>query len=179
MTLLESVYWVGSMNGQLVIYDPEIQLDASRHVILYFRMHERYVPYIKTRARAIIKKVPQEHNEYLPTINQYRLWLKTNKEQKIQSIKEDVAKRDKNYEIRISTLKEKHRKHVEGAGKIYTGAAERTNVKVVRTTVCYSCHRTISNDINLICNTCGWIICPMCGMCGCGYDGDPFVTYEY
>lgn len=165
----DDLYRVGSMNGQLVVYDPDVQLDGSPHVAFYFRMHEKYVIYTKVQARAIIKNITKEHKEYSLTISHYKAWLNTDNKQKIISAQEEVRVRDNNHLFRIGLLKQKHRNYVEGSGREYIGVSETPIHRGVRTTVCHSCHRTISNDINLNCNRCGWIICPKCMICGCGY----------
>ncbi len=40
-----------------------------------------------------------------------------------------------------------------------------------RASVCYSCSSKVDNEQHLGCTICGWIICPNCGACGCGYEG--------
>lgn len=51
-----------------------------------------------------------------------------------------------------------------------TKNAIRMSIKQQRTTHCYNCNidRLDSNE-HFECNLCKWIICPLCGACGCGY----------
>ena len=112
------------MNGQLVVYDPEVQVNTSSWVNLFFRTYERYTPYIKVHARNVIKKIDKNHKEFGSTINHYEAWLDTNKEQKILNALEDLKERDKKLTFRIAALKDKHRKHVEDSGHKYTGVSE-------------------------------------------------------
>ena len=74
MTPKDKPYWVGSMNGQLVIYDHEMQLAGSHWVILYFQTHEKYVPYLKTFARSIIKSISEHNENYDSTVSHYKAW---------------------------------------------------------------------------------------------------------
>jgi len=53
----------------------------------------------------------------------------------------------------------------------------------VRHTHCYQCREGLNNLSNVECARCGWIKCPHCGACGCGYHGwweenDPFEIHE-
>jgi hypothetical protein len=41
-----------------------------------------------------------------------------------------------------------------------------------RVTHCYNCTNSgLDNKKHYECNSCGWIMCPSCGACGCGYAG--------
>jgi hypothetical protein len=42
--------------------------------------------------------------------------------------------------------------------------------KVHRSTRCYGCKSSLNNFLHLECSACGWIMCPNCGACGCGYS---------
>lgn len=42
--------------------------------------------------------------------------------------------------------------------------------KAHRSTGCYSCRSSLDNFVHLECSACGWIMCPNCGACGCGYS---------
>lgn len=164
------MYWVGKMNDQYVIYDPNVQLDESIWVSLYFRAHKNYVPYVKNHARNIITRISPTHEEYSRTVNSYEEWLQKDKELKITDAIDDIKNREIKSQKRIKELKASHRNHVEQAGTKYLGVSQAPKAQNVRTTVCYSCHKTISSDINLKCNSCGWIVCSSCGVCGCGYE---------
>lgn len=38
----------------------------------------------------------------------------------------------------------------------------------MRTATCHTCHRSLTSEYDLICDTCSWIKC-YCGSCGCNY----------
>ena len=38
-----------------------------------------------------------------------------------------------------------------------------------RITHCYNCKRGLDSRAHARCSRCGWIVCPSCGSCGCGY----------
>jgi hypothetical protein len=40
-----------------------------------------------------------------------------------------------------------------------------------RVTHCYACKTGLDSRQHTNCASCGWIICPACGACGCGYVG--------
>lgn len=40
-----------------------------------------------------------------------------------------------------------------------------------RVTHCYNCKRGLDSRQHAKCSRCGWITCPGCGACGCGYAG--------
>lgn len=44
--------------------------------------------------------------------------------------------------------------------------------KSSRTTSCYSCKKQLNNIDYWSCGACGWIVCPFCGSCWCGFQKD-------
>ena len=40
-----------------------------------------------------------------------------------------------------------------------------------RVTHCYACKHSLDSNASFECNSCGWLICGLCGACGCGYHG--------
>ena len=53
-----------------------------------------------------------------------------------------------------------------------TANAIRLSIAQHRVTHCYNCTNSgLDNKKHYECNSCGWIMCPSCGACGCGYAG--------
>ena len=52
--------------------------------------------------------------------------------------------------------------------KSYVGVTVASNRKV-RRTYCNSCKKALSNQVDLECKSCGWILCE-CGNCGCNSE---------
>lgn len=52
-----------------------------------------------------------------------------------------------------------------------TGPAPRLRVAdgSPRTANCWKCSRGLDSSIHYQCSRCGWIVCWLCGACGCGY----------
>jgi hypothetical protein len=48
------------------------------------------------------------------------------------------------------------------------GAVSR-RVRRFRITHCYACKTHLDSQQHSLCFRCGWIVCPTCGACGCGY----------
>jgi hypothetical protein len=46
-----------------------------------------------------------------------------------------------------------------------------TRWRSYRVTHCYACKRHLDGEVHPECRGCGWIMCPDCGACGCGYLG--------
>ncbi len=44
-----------------------------------------------------------------------------------------------------------------------------SDVRAGRVTHCYACKRHLDGSVHGACRRCGWIRCPLCGACGCGY----------
>lgn len=43
--------------------------------------------------------------------------------------------------------------------------------RVRRVTHCYDCKKPLDSNASFECNACGWLVCSLCGACGCGYQG--------
>jgi len=56
-----------------------------------------------------------------------------------------------------------------GGRSLVVGAADIQ--KAHRYASCYNCYISeLDNSVHLECSACGWIMCPKCGACGCGYQ---------
>ena len=64
---------------------------------------------------------------------------------------------------------EKHQNFLKKRGLNNSGVIKSSKNKIHRVTHCWNCTKTLDNNIDIECKSCGWIIC-MCGACGCGYS---------
>ena len=161
--------WVGDINGQLVVYDPELQQLDSDWVLLYFRMHNRCVAYLKNHARSLVKEISEDHQEYAATINSFNAWTSQQTSVSIKELQDDLIKRQAGREKWKLSLEEKHKARLDKAGLPSRGLVQSKGSSEARVTVCYSCHKAISSDLNLCCSVCNWILCGNCAACGCEY----------
>lgn len=164
-------YWVGTMNQLLVVYDAKVQKPESELVALYFLYHKKFVIYQKKLARAIIKKIKEDHPLHQASIDQYCAWLADRGPEKIVQVETEISERETAMQFLVSKLKQKHAKHIEKTGLPYMGMRASVIGDSVRTSKCYACKNTISSGIQYQCCGCGWMICSRCGVCGCGFDG--------
>ncbi len=58
-----------------------------------------------------------------------------------------------------------HRERIVSSGLEYRGTSEQSRQQ--RASVCFSCHASVDTRLDLQCLACRWIICSVCGACGC------------
>lgn len=77
-----------------------------------------------------------------------------------------------NKETLIEHIKNRHKRALEkiGISDVEVGSIQ----DPFRKSHCFRCKRPISNVFDLECFSCGWIICPSEGYCGCIYDKTKF-----
>ena len=80
-----------------------------------------------------------------------------------------VAESEDVLETLKSHVKEKHQERLRNNGLPYGGYLD-GKANRHRLPHCYVCKQTLDNYIDLVCGSCGWIICGRDGACGCGYD---------
>jgi hypothetical protein len=67
-------------------------------------------------------------------------------------------------------LRERHKAFLKKKGLRFSEVKFVEQQKSPRITNCYNCsNKNLRSDVNLICISCGWLICS-CGACGCGYS---------
>jgi len=49
-------------------------------------------------------------------------------------------------------------------------SVNRSGSKLHRASSCYSCGTSVNSSAHDLCSICGWIICPQCTACGCGWN---------
>jgi hypothetical protein len=69
------------------------------------------------------------------------------------------------YRIQIEKSHAERMKEINGVNK-----GVRISQVVRRHSNCYNCKAPVDNRFDLECVACGWIICAMCGSCGCGFS---------
>ena len=171
--------------GELLVYDPAMQLPACPHVFLWsFRSGEmsKYQPSV---TRLQIKPVPANarSDSILLAYESWKAaygaeWLEEERRYYAQREQRDAAENQVKVQaaeaarVAALSLTERHREHLQSLGKGYLGLRKpNPNARKIRVTHCYSCKGKLDNTIDLECVACGWILC-RCGACGCGYDPD-------
>jgi len=159
--------WVGSINGFHAVFDPEIQVEESRWVLLYIINRETVVPYRRLIARAEAKKHQPDHPEFNSNIEKYLNWRNAKTTEEIEELKRDVRHKDTVAQNEIARIKTLHQKYLSIDDEAYLGVSEPTSGSNIRDSVCFNCHNKVSSHLNLRCKACGWMICGQCGFCGC------------
>jgi hypothetical protein len=161
--------WVGSINGIHAVFDPQIQVDQSRWVLLYIINQENVVAYRRISARADAKKHTSTHPQFEIYKQKYSDWLTAKSVEEIEALKHDLRRKDAAALADIARIEVMHRKHLSIDDHSYRGISEPTNAFNIRDSICFNCHSKVGSHLNLKCNACGWMICEKCGTCGCRY----------
>jgi hypothetical protein len=81
------------------------------------------------------------------------------------------AAREHEETLRIGEL-HKHflmRRQLSNDGRRLVNVADEKR-KPHRSAVCFDCTTSLDNFLHRECSACGWIVCPNCGACGCGFE---------
>ena len=87
-------FWVGSLNGTHVVYDPSLQLTESRWVLLFLVQKEAMVAYRRRHARSISKAHASKHPHYEKNIASYRSWRQAQTEEQVQTLYGSLRRKD-------------------------------------------------------------------------------------
>ena len=157
----------GVLNGIAVVYDPNIQVPKSRWVLLYAVPHKRLIPYHKAHVRSVAQ-AHSDHEARLRALGAYSNWRQTTASSVLEDAAEDIRRKDTFLSEKLAKIIETHRCRLTDHSLPYRGVTEPDGRGRIRNALCRECHRAIGTEAHLICNTCNWIICLSCGVCGCG-----------
>ena len=85
------------------------------------------------------------------------------------------SKKNEIYEKLRSQAEKKYLDEVEKKHKTFMQSINlssgllRKNINGRRVNNCYNCKKTVDNSRDYECVSCNWIICGLCGACGCGF----------
>lgn len=157
--------WAGAINGIHAVFDPSIQLEGSRWILLFLVAHARLVAYERAHARSISRAIDlKDAQEALET---YERWRQTQERSTIEAAIDALRVKDETTTKRIARATAMHQKRLEKRAVTYRGVIEPTGRGYVRTSECHDCHRPLGGESHLECAGCHWIVCSNCGACGC------------
>ena len=158
--------WIGTVDGDILVYDPSIQIRGAPHVFIWSRQTksiEKYDPSIlRKHIRRLTDKIQwQDH------YRNYIDWKVSN-----TGDLDEWQRKQQSYYIEHSNIEQgiekRHRMRIEELGLTYAGTRRVSEKRVRRMANCYLCKKSLDNEIDLECEACGWILCG-CGACGCGF----------
>jgi hypothetical protein len=162
----ESDLWAGAINGVHAVFDPSIQLENSRWILLFLVAHSRLVAYEKAHARTVSREIDAGASS--AACETYRKWRNSQQPSTIEAATASLRQKDETTARRLSQATAVHRKRLEKASVAYQGVIEPDGRGYVRNAECRDCHRTLGSEAHLQCVGCRWIVCSACGACGCG-----------
>lgn len=169
MNTAPETLWVGAINGMHVVFDPQLQRDGSRWVLLYLVVHGKVVAYRRRHARTVVRKHVQEHPQREANLAHYRAWRVNLSTEAFQSLREDLRRKDATVEREIANTEQLHKRFLSLPPTAYPGTSEPSRTSFVRNAECLQCHRALGSDLNIECKACHWMICRTCGACGCKF----------
>lgn len=176
MNTAPETLWVGAINGMHVVFDPQLQSDGSRWVLLYMVAHGRVVAYRRRHARTVVQKHALEHPQHEANLAHYRSWRAGLSAEALQFLREDLLRKDATVEREIANTEQLHMRFLSLAPTAYPGTREPSRPGFVRNAECLQCHRALGSDLNIECKACNWMVCRTCGACGCRFT--PLVAGE-
>jgi hypothetical protein len=179
--------WVGEIEGEALVFDPEFQLPGAAHLFLWSVVDKEMGKYVADETRKYIKRM---NNSAVASecIASYQVWRATQGEAWLQEEapyyearkRQEAAQEQKRIEAervrveaeRISNLTpaERHKERLEKLGKEYLGVRKSNSSRPHRVTHCWACKQDLDNAVDIECIACNWILCS-CGACGCGSVG--------
>ena len=169
MNITPEPLWVGSINGVHVVYDPQLQTDGSRWVLLYMVAQGKVIAYRRRHARTVAQKHAQEHPQREANLTLYRTWRASLSPESLESLREDLRRKDATVEREIANTEQLHRRFLSLAPSAYPGTREPSRTSSIRNAECLQCHRALGSDLNIECKACHWMVCVNCGACGCKF----------
>lgn len=101
-------------------------------------------------------------NQYLNTL---RGTVLQNAKNELEKLKDQF--KHKKIEIYSAVIKQIHSQFLADRDLPYCDAT--TPTKRGRVSKCWNCKQPVDNSVDLECSSCEWIICGLCGACGCAY----------
>lgn len=169
MSTASQTLWVGAINGVHVVFDPQIQINGSRWVLLYLVAHGKVVAYRRRHARTVVQRHAREHPQREANLAHYRSWRLGLSAEALEALREDLRRKDATLEQEIASTEQLHKRFLSLAPTAYPGTREPSGTSLVRSAECLQCHRALGSDLNIECNTCHWMVCRTCGACGCRF----------
>ena len=112
-------------------------------------------------ANYYIKSLPNEKKEL--AIAELEKFKGNNKKKEVyEKLRSEFEKKY------LDQIEKKHKTFMEGLNLPAVSLRKNTNGR--RVNHCYNCKRTVDNSKDLECTNCNWIVCGLCGACGCGYS---------
>ena len=167
MNNVPETLWAGAINGVHVVFDPELQCESSRWVLLYMVVHGKVIAYRRRHARTVAQKHAQNHPQREANLAHYRNWRFSLSAEAFQSLREDLRHKDATVEREIANTEQMHKQFVSLAHIDYPGTHEPMHTSFSRNAECLQCRRTLGSDLNIECKACHWMVCRNCGACGC------------
>jgi hypothetical protein len=163
----QSNLWLGSMNGLHAVFDPSIQVEQSRWVIIYIALRKRLIPYEKSHGRSIWKDFAGDDEDADRLRRDYLGWRADGGDAHVAAAIELIRQNDVVTDRRLAEAENRHKARLEKSSKRYRGITEPDGLGLIRNAVCHDCHRVLGSEAHLQCNGCHWIVCSHCGACGC------------
>lgn len=173
--------WVCKSDGDMLVFDPEIQGDERAYVRFWNATTQVYDRYRKEVFRPGIERAaPKEQDQAKAA---YTDWMKTDgaakrkaflpsEETEWRDLMAKLSDLDGPVEAPLNdqgipwTLIEAHAFHLEMFGRPAAGIRMEAVNRKHRATQCSFCGRMGDNLGNLVCQACGAPVCS-CGACGC------------
>ncbi len=176
--------WVGEVGGEVLVYDPSIQLADCPHIFLWSTISFEMCQYNAAVTRQNIKRLKNTNALEVHTTSYMEwkfahgvAWLNNvvgyyasrrsrELEQEIERNARDLE-RIEQQRVANLTPEQRHKERLEQLGIKYLGIRPAIRTTFHRVTHCYSCTQPLDNSVDSECIACGWILCT-CGACGCG-----------
>lgn len=110
--------------------------------------------------------------------NRYFESLSSNEKEKAQTAVVEYKKHIEEYKkklinynelIKVERFKKTRQNYFTKLGIVNPGEAVDTG-KIHRVSHCYNCKQKLDSNFQCQCKGCNWMICSLCGACGCGYS---------
>jgi hypothetical protein len=152
---------IGSTNGDLLIYDENINFKAIFDHIFFSTAENEPIRIRKSKTKGLVIR-ERDNKRITSAISCYENWIaKLEVETPRDYVYKAILTDQERYNIRVSI---KHKEFLESMGK---QAPPSYAQKFFRETFCWRCKNDLSTISNLACLTCNGLICS-CGACLCG-----------
>ena len=161
--------WAGSVHKARFVFDPDVQVDGSRYILIFLTQNEKLIPFLRSHLRAHTQPLSASHPERESYFDLYWKWRARVSDKDLEKIHYETKIKDEELEAKYQDIRKSHQEFVQSQGIEYLGAEDPSN-KSLRLSHCWQCRSDVKSDIHLSCCACHWLICGLCGTCGCGYE---------
>lgn len=149
--------WCGDLSGNLLVFDPSMQLVDSPHVFLWDCSSGEMGQYVASLVKSKIKTC-KDHSAIAKGIRDYQQWHAAHAAAWLLASADYYGERKFKEDAELQQ-REAARATLEDARRTKAGKKS-----TARANHCWSCKKDINNSIHQECEVCRWIICP-CGAC--------------